>query len=171
MDKGNRYPEESQAQRHHVHQRDGARGAYDNHPKLVGDLDQADPVCHEHAEQGAERQADRLEHDAVVLGLEDRGQTADRESLERRVDRRRDRCPVLLEDRHQRRDEAAEHAAQHPGHRGLHAAAHHLAPHPRSRHHDEQQQESRLVDGAFHGHRLAGGYLAGAAELLQDLGA
>src|SRR6267142_7270694 len=60
------------------------------------------------------RSADGLNGHARVGALEHGGDAAQRQAFEERVDRRGERRPIRLEDRHQRDDEAAENTAHHP---------------------------------------------------------
>ena len=105
--------------------------------KVLCGADDPAPIREEERTEGAERQKDRLRHNAGVHLLEDVGDTAKRQSFERRVEGRRVRRPDRLEGGDHGDNEATNHPAPHPEHRQLSLGA--LAPHIHRGHEQHDQ--------------------------------
>jgi hypothetical protein len=143
--------------RRQIDQRNAAGCRDDAELEVLRGADQSRAIGKQQREQCAEREQHRLQHDAFEARVVDRGNGAEKEALDDRVQRRGHRRPFLLEDGGDREYEAADSAAQQVRHRADRALRREfdLVPGERGGDDAQQEQQAGLVDGSVQGHRRA----------------
>src|ERR1039458_9696333 len=141
--------EEAQQHLHHVKEEDAAGGSDDAQAKLLRYLDQSGAIGQQQNEESAEGEAHRLDDNARIAEVEDSREAAERQAFEQRVDGRRDRRPLLLEDGDHGADESAEQSDKQPRrHIREIARLKEEMPRPGRGGHGADEQNAGLVDGA-----------------------
>ena len=140
-----------------VEEHDAASGCNDAEAELLRDLDESGTVGQQEHKERAEGEADGLDCDAGIAGVEDGGQAAEHHAFKQRVDGRGDRGPLLLEDGDHGEDQPAE-CADHQLRRnaGRIVGLKEGVPRPVGGCQGAEQQNAGFVHGAAEGHARGG---------------
>ena len=158
MQHGHRNAEEAESEGHQVEQHHRARGRHHDGAQPLGDANDAEGIEREHRERRGEGEHHGLEDDAAAhcrvgrdaLGNQRRDRSQE-EPLQQRVGDRERRSQLRLEADHHRDDEAADSAAEHPGH-GPAGIIDRELPRVGGRQRDGEQEEGGLRHRALHRH-------------------